>query len=177
MDAGKKKRYLLVIGLSGAGLIVDSMIPTDVATVPAPAQAAPTSLILDEAAQGLPLIPRLPFPRALRTWDGSTDIRDIFRPPQMAGDATGDGQSPNKKPNPADDEANRRAFASGHALHAVLVSGSLRVAIVDGTWVRVGEEFEECKLERISNNQAVFSCYAGLVTLVAGAADSPLLEK
>lgn len=177
MDPRKKKYYLLVIGLSGAGLIVDSLIPTGNATVPAAAGAAPTRPIVKTAAEALPLIPRLPFPRSLRTWDRSSDIRDIFLPPRMASNATGKGQSPDETPSYADHETNRESFASQHALHAVMVSGSLRIAIVDGTWVRVGENFDGCELERISNNQASFSCYDGIVTLVTGATDLPFLEK
>ncbi len=180
MDPRKKKILLLVIGLSGVGLIVDSMIPTDSTTVPAAARAAPTRPIVNTAAEALPLIPILPFPRSVRTWDRSSDIRDIFLPPQVVSNATDDGQSLDKTLGDETSykaDANRQSFASQHALHAVMVSGSLRIAIVDGTWVREGEDFDGCKLERISNNQASFSCYDGNVTLVSGIPDLPFSEK
>ncbi|MCH8242484.1 MAG: hypothetical protein IH897_07730 [Planctomycetes bacterium] len=182
MVSRKKKHCLLVMGLCGVALIVDRLTPTNSSTVPAAAQAAPTRPIVNTAAEGLPLIPKLPFPRSLRTWDRSSDIRDFFLPPQVESNATGDGQSPRKTPggetsSKTDDETNRQSFASRHALHAVMVSGSLRIAIVDGTWVREGERFDGCELERISNNQALFSCYAGHVTLVSGITDLPFPEK
>ena len=58
-----------------------------------------------------------------------------------------------------------------------MVGGALRIAIVDGVWVREGAKFDGCKLERISNNQAVFSCYDGDATLVAGTPDLLFPEK
>lgn len=177
MNPRKKKCYLLLVGLSGVGLIVDSLIPTDSATVPAAARAAPARPIVNPASEALPLIPRLPFPRSLRTWDRSSGIRDIFLPPQMESKATDEGQSPDETPSQVDDETHRQSFASRHALHAVMVTGSLRIAVVDGTWVRVGESFDGCKLERISNNQALFSCDAGYVTLVSGIHDLPFPDK
>ena len=177
MVSRKKKRCLLVMGLCGVALIVDRLTPTNSSTVPAAAQAAPTRPIVNTAAEGLPLIPKLPFPRSLRTWDRSSDIRDIFLPPQIENNATDEGQSPDETPSRVDDETNRQSFASQHALHAVMVSGSLRIAIVDGTWVREGASFDGCKLECISNNQASFSCYDGNVTLVSGITDLPFPEK
>ena len=170
------------MGLCGAALIVDLLIPTGGSTVPAAAQAAPTRPIMTTTAEALPLIPTLPFPRSVRTWDGSSDIHDIFEPPQVQRNATDEGQSPDKTlgsevSSKIDDETNRKSFASQHALHAVMVSGSLRIAIVDGTWVREGENFDGCKLERISNNQALFSCYDGNVTLVSGIPDLPFSKK
>lgn len=177
MVSRKKKRCLLVMGLCGVALIVDRLTPTNSSTVPAAAQAAPTRPIVNAAAEGLPLIPKLPFPRSLRTWDRSSDIRDIFLPPQIENNATDEGRSPDETAPHVDGETNRQSFASRHALHAVMVSGSLRIAIVDGTWVREGEDFDGCKLERISNNQASFFCYDGNVTLVSGITDLPFPEK
>lgn len=182
MDSRKKKRSLLVMGLCGAALIVDRLLPTNSSTVPVAARAAPTRPVVNTAAEALPLIPILPFPRSLRTWDRSFDIRDVFLPPQVESNATGDGQSLDKTLGgetsyKADAETNRQSFASQHALHAVMVNGSLRIAIVDGTWVREGESLDGCKLERISNNQALFSCYDGNVTLVSGIPDLPFSEK
>lgn len=177
MVSRKKKRCLLVMGLCGVALIVDRLTPTNSSTVPAAAQADPTRPIVNAAAEELPLIPKLPFPRSLRTWDQSYDIRDVFLPPRMESNATDERQSPDETPSHADNETNRQSFASRHALHAVMVSGSLRIAIVDGTWVREGERFDGCELERISNNQALFFCYAGYVTLVSGITDLPFPEK
>lgn len=177
MDPRKKKRYLLVIGLSGVGLIADRMIPTDSPAAPVAARAASTGPIANTAPDALPLIPKLPFPRSLRTWDRSSDIRDIFLPPQIERSATNEGQFPDETPSPIDDETNRQSFASQHTLHAVMVSGSLRIAIVDGTWVRIGESFDGCELQRISNNQAAFSCHGGIVTLVSGIPDLSFSKK
>ena len=182
MDARKKKRYLLVIGLSGVGLIADRMISTSSPAVPAAARAAPTGASVNTAPEALPLIPKLPFPRSLRTWDRASDIRDFFLPPQVESYATINGQFPDKAPgvrisSRVENETKRQSFASRHVLHAVMVNGSLRMAIVDGTWVREGESFDGCRLERISNNQALFSCYAGHVTLVAGIQDLTFPKK
>lgn len=182
MDPRKKKRYLLVIGLSGVGLIADRVISTGSPEVPAAARAAPTGPIVNTAPDALPLIPKLPFPRSLRTWDRPSDIRDFFLPPQVQKNATINGRSPDKTlsvkiSSRAENEAKRQSFASRHAVHAVMVNGSLRMAIVDGIWVREGETFDGCKLERISNNQALFSCYAGHVTLVAGIQDLTFPKK
>lgn len=182
MDLRNKKRYLLIIGLCGGALIVDRLLPTNSSMAPLAAQAALNKPIMSTAADALPLIPKLPFPRSLRTWDRSSAIRDFFLPPQVESNVTeygrslgmtsGDGTS-----SEADDRTNRQSFASQHALHAVLLSDSLRIAIVDGTWVREGGGFDGCKLERISNNQALFVCYDGNVTLTSGIRDLPNSEK
>jgi hypothetical protein len=182
MDARKKKRYLLVIGLSGVGLIADRMIPAGSPEVPAAARAAPTGPIVKTAPSELQLIPKLPFPRSLRTWDRPADIRDFFLPPQVENNATINGRFPDKTlsvkiSSRVENETKRQSFASRHVLHAVMVNGSLRMAIVDGIWVREGETLDGCKLERISNNQALFSCYAGHVTLVAGIRDLTIPKK
>ncbi|MCH8150357.1 MAG: hypothetical protein IH987_20665 [Planctomycetes bacterium] len=175
MDPGKKKRYLVVMGLCGVGLLVNLLIPSNGATVPAAAGAAITKPIVTGAGEALPLIPNLPFPRSVRTWDRSSDIRDIFLPPQLHSNA--DGQSPVETLSRVDAETNRQSFGSHHALHAVMVGGALRIAIVDGVWVREGASFDGCKLERISHNQAVFSCHDGDATLVTGSPDLLFPEK
>lgn len=177
MDPRHKKRYLIVMGLCGVALLGNLLVPSNGAAVPAAARAAITKPIVTSADEALPLIPYLPFPRSVRTWDRSSDIRDIFLPPQLERNALDDGQSSVETLSRVDDETDRQSFESHHALHAVMVGGALRIAIVDGVWVREGAMFDGCKLERISNNQAMFSCPDGFATLVTGSPDLLFLEK
>src|SRR3990172_4840638 len=137
MSRGKKRAYVAVMLLGGAALVVDRFILTSSVTAPARVAASDTRLPAraPAAAPATPdaalSIPELPFPRGLPAWDPHGPIRDLFAPfPNQ--ESTDKARSPRG----AEDKGTCAVFATQHHLDAVLLQERLRIAIVDGAWVR-----------------------------------------
>ena len=153
--------------LGGAALVVDRCILTPSVTMPASVAASDVkSPARPPAAAAVPpdaplSIPELPFPRGIPTWDPRAPIRDLFAP-HSGGSATDKARSTS-----SEDAAKGTcvAFTKDHRLDAVLLQERLKIAIVDGVWVRIGESVDGCVLSEIVGNKVRFLCRDGDVVL------------
>jgi hypothetical protein len=172
MSRKRKRTYFAVMIVGGLALVVDRCVPSDgtldpVAAVarvpgdsPTPASARPGETPPASS------IPELPFPRDIELYDPDSPIPDLFTPPESvlprdatdgaAGKATQDGER-----NTSVVGAARATFRLKHRLTGVLIDERLRIAIVDGMWVRVGQSLDGCVLSAVSGNQARFACHDG----------------
>ena len=139
----KKHAYAAVMVLGGAALVVDRCILTPSATMPASVAASDRSPragirppTVTPAPPDAPLsIPELPFPRGLPPWDPRAPIRDLFAP-HSEENATDKARSTNA----ADaGKGTCAAFVKEHHLDAVLLQERLKIAIIDGVWMRIEE--------------------------------------
>lgn len=130
----------------------------DLETMPRPAPAATS-----ETASRLS-VPELHFPRNLPSYDPSVELRDVFARPQIAG-AMGEtgrpGRSGSGEKTSTSDAIGREAFQSTHRVDAVMVQESLKIAVVDGRWARVGDVVDTCTLKQIEGDSVVFECHDG----------------
>lgn len=106
-------------------------------------------------------IPELPFPRELPALAAGDRIRDVFaRPKAGRSDANANGSPGNASDDSETGEPQDRAgyFPQKHRLEAVYLDDGLRIAVVDGAWVAIGDRFDGCVLAAIEGNQATFRC-------------------
>ncbi|MEK7731181.1 MAG: hypothetical protein AAB363_04920 [Planctomycetota bacterium] len=166
MPRSKKKIYIAFMLLGGAALVVDRCVLTPSVTMPATVAAAVPP---PPAASALPAKTlstlELPFPRAIPVWDPQSPIRDLFAP-----FSDEDATDKRRKRSPRGADAGHGTCAgllSQHHLEAVLVQESLKIAILDGAWVRIGESVDGCVLTEIVGHKVRFRCRDGdtLLTL------------
>jgi len=171
MSPRKKKTYLAIIALGGVGVLVDRFILTAPVSQPTEAVAAtpthsaePTGKGTQSGSFALRSIPELPFPRGLEAYHAGEEFRDLFAPPgsQWRG-RPGDGRTDNA-------EGSRRlttasSFPQRHKLTGVVLLERLGIAVVDGSWLRIGESLDGCLLTEIGNNSARFRCSDGETSL------------
>lgn len=170
MSPKKKKTYLAVVGVGVLGLAVDRLVLTDGATGPQLAQGF--SFDVTAAATATPVtakskIPAVPFPKDIpRLGDGVT-LRDVFVKPGTAGapalDAARTLAEADKSKRPKD--LGHAAFAQTHKLTAVFSDEGTEIAVVDGTWIQVGQTITGCRLEGVDVDEALFRCHDGPATL------------
>lgn len=173
MSFHKKRKYIALMAAGGVALVVDRLVLTDGATGPSAAVAltsnASTAPVETATAQGaIPSsIPELPFPRDLGTLDVNSAIRDLFAPPEFDADTGANGSRPdNGRPGgDGGDHTTGAMFVARHRLSAVLIRQGLRIAVIDKTWVRIGQTLEGCTLLSVSGNEALFECTDGRVVL------------
>jgi hypothetical protein len=182
----KKQIYLAVTLVAVLALAVDRLVLTGASSTPQQAAAGPPQA--DDApatASSLPAdkpmlsIPELPFPKGLRPpYDPNGSIRDLFQPPDLVR-VGADADEPDKDdpgaPNAGTpDYMSATTFASEHRLEGVVVQQRLRIAVVDGVWMRIGKSLDGCTLTAIAGNSAEFSCGDGTVVLKVNAAETLL---
>jgi hypothetical protein len=184
---------LALLAVGAIALTADRWIFSDGAAVTDPATAlgqhapqsavsAPVSL---DSLRGMS-IPELPFPHHLPTPDHQEPIRDLFAPPERvlekdpspgidAGRSgpRGDKQAADKSDSSGDKSADSDTFVSQHRLNGVLIDESLKIAIVDGAWVRVGESVTGCTLLKVSGNEVRFKCSDGEAVLKVSQTRTP----
>lgn len=171
--SGKRKRtYFAVMIAGGFALVVDRCIPSQdpldpvaaVARVPArsptPASAHPPERPSTSS------IPELPFPREVEPYDPDSPIPDLFIPPgsvmpRNAPDGATGKATQDEERNKSVTGATQAAFHLTHRLTGVLIDERLKIAIVDGMWVRVGQSLDGCMLSAVSGNEARFTCHDG----------------
>ena len=170
MPRPKKKIYIAIMLLGGVALVVDRCVLTQSVTMPAPvAASAPTTTPGARgpvtAAPGAPgstetlATLELPFPRAIPAWNPQSPIRDIFAP---LSDEDATDKRRRRSPRGADEGHGTCAgFVTQHRLEAVLVQESLKIAILDGVWVRIDESVGGCILTEILGNKVRFRCRDG----------------
>jgi hypothetical protein len=168
VTARSKKTYAVLIALALLALLVDRLLPGSSELGPEPAQAAAHHA--RQAATANALVPvsmvvAAPFPRELAPAPEAVAVRDIFAltprlyavlvgmDPPEEGAARGILRRP-ARPRIAE-------FKAAHRLSAVLSAPALRIAMVDGRWIREGEQLDGCTLARIAGQTAYFSCADG----------------
>ena len=176
--AGKTKVYLSLIGAGFIGLAVDKFyfgasapattnageLQTEVIKDEADGKAAPRAR--DPVKPGVPSklsVPELHFPRNLPTYDPGYELRDVFSRMDIEGTEERAGKSAKEKTgkNAAVETIGREVFQASHRVDAVMVQESLKIALVDGRWVRVGDVVDSCKLTRIEGDSVYFECHDG----------------
>jgi len=162
----RRRAYLIAIGIGCVALAVDRFILTESATAPQDVNAAGinrTTLPEEPADAGQTPVPAVPFPRNLPAFDPTRDIRDVFVRPSDAIAGDDEQQRGPKSPKTGDPkEATSAAeFVTRHTLSAVLDDGRLKIAVVDGLWMRVGDAFDDCRLTSVSGTAARFRCPDG----------------
>lgn len=177
--AKKKRIYLGVIGLCGIALLVDRLVVSEGASAPAEALAdvrGPNLQPSDaDAGKKTVSIPELPFPRMLKPMDPAEPIRDLFAPPDKSGDSGRVGNARGQSGTGSAGDAsptNRLAFLAGYHLKAVLDDPRLKIAIVDGLWVRIGQTVGGCRLTKVEGPRACFACSDGEAVLTLETAQS-----
>lgn len=174
MSTKRKKSYVLLAIAGVLGLALDRLVVSDVETSPATVRASAVEVAA--AVSVAPAMPELPFPKNLEPYSKDEAIRDIFAIPIDLQPAT-----------PPDNTDARRAaaehqdgasailsvdqFRAEHHLDGLLNSDGLRLAIVNGRWLRVGQLISGCTLERIFGTSAHFRCNDGRVELQIGRAE------
>lgn len=183
MTRRKKHIYLTIIGLGAIALAVDRfLLPRD-ATTPATAAADVSTPQTVEEASVSPIlrlpIPELPFPAGLDAFalsDSSTGPRDLFARPGSQSDlaAANAGADKNDRRGRGKNGPGKLCcaeFDRAHTLGGVLIHQRLRIAVVDGTWMRPGDSVDGCRLARIDGNKVVFECYDGASVLTIVSTD------
>ncbi len=181
--AGDRKRvYLVVMLLGGVALVVDRFVLSSNVTVPAsvvagsprPSATGPAALPMPAPTKpiaatpgALPVadrsVPELPFPRNMPNWDGQTPIADIFAP--RGGNAATDKALRHAK---GDEDAARGTCAvwvRQHRLDAVMAQERLKIAVVDGASLRIGDALDGCSLIAVEGTKARFRCRDGETSL------------
>ena len=179
LRAKKKRIYLGVIGLCGIALLVDRLVITQGATAPAEALAhvrKPSLKPSDaDADRKTVSIPELPFPRMLKPMDPAEPMRDLFAPPdnRLGSDRTGNARGRRGTGTRGNaSSASRQAFLASHHLKAILDDPRLKIAIVDGLWVRIGQTVGGCRLTKVEGIRACFTCPDGEAVLILETAQS-----
>ncbi len=176
MDKSRRKTYLVLLAVAALGLVMDRFLFTGSATAPAEASAATAARpsVGRGAATGnagpSSSIPEIPFPTGLVAAEALSKIPDVFAPPsvRLRGESgagppynagTGDGgRGPSERLSAA-------AFESRHTLDGVLVYQRLKMAVLGGRPVRIGDTIDGCTLEDVSGYRARFECHDGPAVL------------
>ena len=164
MPRAKKKIYIAVMLLGGVALVVDRCVLTTSVTMPATvaATAPPPPAASAPSAETLATL-ELPFPRAIPAWDPQSPIRDLFAP--FSDENATDKRHTRSRRGADAGQGTCAAFVTQHRIEAVLVQESLKIAIVDGAWVRIGESVDGCILTEIVGNKVRFRCRDGDIVL------------
>ena len=169
ISSRRKGGYLAVVILGLAALAVDRFVlsggtsePMVAVAVERVRHAMTMSASSSDATPALS-IPELPFPRGLDKWNSHSSIRDLFAPPIAVRGAELQGVEADKDSPGTDrpqhpEQANSDVFLTRHHLNGVLVFQRLKIAVVDGTWVRIGQIVDGCTLRSVSGNEARFEC-------------------
>jgi hypothetical protein len=177
MSRTKQRMYLSLMGVCAVALLVDRLVLRRSATAPASADAA-VGATRGEGGAGTAEsrrepIPELPFPRGLSSIESAEGFRDIFSP----SDNSASGEAARRRQGAGGSEsapAARDSFVAAHRLDAVMEAEGLKIAIVNGVWVRVGQSVSGCALREIRGTEARFACSDGdAVLIVAGPGTGP----
>lgn len=177
MDQSRRKLYLVLLAVSALGLAIDRFVLTGSATAPTEASAATVARpsvgrgAATEIAGVSASIPEIPFPTGLVAAEALSTIPDVFAPPSVrlrgksgagppynAGIGNG-GRGRSERLSAA-------AFESRHTLDGVLVYQRLKMAVLGGRPVRIGDTIAGCTLEDVSGYRARFECHDGPAVLI-----------
>lgn len=160
MPRQQTKIYIAVMLIGGGALVVDRCVFTQSVTSPKPVAAAvPTTTLGALGATETLAFLELPFPRAIPAWNSQSPIRDIFSP--FSDDEETDKRHTRSSRGADSGHGTCAGFTSQHHLEAVLLQESLKIAILDGAWVRIDESVGGCVLTEIVGNKVRFRCRDG----------------
>lgn len=174
MSSKRKKMYGILLALGSIAFFVDRVLLTDSTTAPSKAVASPKSRRITPAVKekksnsASTSLPALAFPKNLPLYDSRFSMRDVFTPnPAWRTDQS--SHLPTDKTR-SDIDKNLRLsrsviFMSQHRLDAILNSPRLKIVIIDGQWVRVGDMFDGCKLRKLEGEKIYFTCSDGEAVL------------
>lgn len=176
MSQHKKRVYVVVMILGALALFVDRFVLSEGATAPDQANASPEKLVRHPAgsparvAEDAPAIPELPFPRGVERFTFGPEIPDLFAPPGTVRKGGGSTLAANQDGLSSSNAAPSRglsqaAFTARYELDGVLSHERLRIAIVGGRWLRLGDTVDGCKLTHIAGDAARFACFDGEAVL------------
>ena len=174
----KKRVYFAVMIFSGLALFVDRFVLSDNAAVPDAANASLAGVVVRSTdssvpvAENAPAIPEVPFPRGVERFTFGSEMRDVFAPPLAAsseesrlsgagGGAAGFSLRGGPRGLKSAARLDRASFEAQHELGGVLTHECLRIVIVDGRWLWIGDKLDGCKLTLISGEAAFFECHNG----------------
>lgn len=178
----RKRAYGAVMVIAAAALAVDRCA---LSNEPAAAFSAHGDIAHGDASEpvdrhspyleALPAvsIPELPFPRGVAALDlpaSNSPCRDLFAPPESVvnrntPDASTDSNDSSMNRDKHTERVNCATFLTHHRLSGVLLFESLRIAVVDGIWLRKGQLLDACTLISVSGNEARFECHDGQAVL------------
>ena len=170
MTTKRKKSYLIAIGVGCAALGIDRFMLPERATAPQEAEAAvlahPIIPAVSSGVTRVP-IPAVPFPKNLPPFDPIRGIRDVFVTPSEALVGNDSLLSRQQGPNTAGPKRPSSAaeFVAQHTLSAVLDDPRLKIAVVEGQWIKVGDTLDDCRLTTVSGTAAHFQCPDGEAVL------------
>lgn len=164
--------------LSGATVVAletTGQVHTPTAGVATLTAGAATQVAL-ESPTSLP-IPEIPFPRGVKDYASVLPVRDLFARVSVSGaivdvtpDKDGTVSASSKRPM----VLSSAVFAERRRLNAIVMVQRLKIAVVDGNWVRVGQVIDGCELRSVSGTQARFVCHDGDAVLIV---DTPRVLK
>lgn len=169
----RKRMYVGLMILGAAALFVDRLVlPAGVMKPDASLAETPATPTAGATSDPLP-IPELPFPDGLRAFKSDLPVRDFFQPPMLrSSDGSRNRISDNLHPlGRRDNEpgrASRADFVTHHTLNGVLTDQRLRIAIVNGQWMRLGRSVDGCTLTSIAGTEVRFACHDGEAILKLG---------
>lgn len=173
----KKRTYLIVLVVSAIALFIDRMIVSDHGVAPAQAIVSVPQTVSPPTAESL-AIPELSFPKGVRPLSAKADIRDLFYPPQLSDNAlarSGSEHSSAESDRSQPRRRNAEQFAEHHTLDAVLINERLKIAIIDGHWLTLGQSIDGCTVSDVAGNTVYVQCGDGRATLkISGTAGLPL---
>ena len=176
MDKSRRKSYLVLLAVAALGLVIDRFVFTRGATTPPKASAATVARspvgrgTATGSAAPSASIPEIPFPTGLVAAEALATIPDVFAPPSVrmrGGSGAGppyntgidnNGRGPSQRLSGA-------AFENRHTLDGVLSHQRLRIAVLDGRPVRIGDTIDGCTLKDVSGYRARFECHDGPAVL------------
>lgn len=178
MLPSKKAIYVGLCGVGGLALVLDrfvlssggpepalgatEVIPQASADAPIPAPAAAT-LPQKPGDSAAAVIPQKPFPRGVIPWDPKTEMRDLFAP--LSEESPDDSAYNSGARAEAKRRAGRARFVQAHHLNGVITQPRLKIAVIDGRWVQVGDQIDGCTLTRIEGTAVSFACHDGETVL------------
>ena len=181
MSRRKRWAYLVVMLCGGIALSVDRFFLSGEAAEPSVAAAteriplhAASPAVSSDATPALSM-PELPFPRGVAAYTSVSRIRDLFAPPAAVLKGSLDGATADKgrsglNPGERSGHVGHAKFAAQHRANGVMSQGRLKIAIVDGAWLQIGQSIDGCELTSILGNEVRFECYDGEAVLaVTGA--------
>ncbi len=164
----KKKVYFTVMLISACALVVNSFVlSSDLPEPETPARKDGTASDASSSVSGLP-IPELPFPRGISPIDPEAEVPDLFAPPHLKRRFDGvDADKPagNAAQLSAPGHLSSASFEEAHHLNGILVDQRLKIAGLDGQWVRIGTSVDGCTLTDISPREVTFRCFDNSVIL------------